>query len=193
MSSVIHIPSQWSTPEFGEVVLQRITSPRGDTTQPEPPKGESNDLFSSAVTPETKFDTEQFRLNNRELTKELPFIAGDTNSGRGEKRQAPAICKRRARRKRNAQKSEVINTPKLLHWEIQPHYQQRQNLSSTLNTAQSNQNLVFQVIPPPVTYVRSGEHSPFTLPPFNPVSLTEVAMERKMGSTQVGSTPHVRV
>lgn len=41
--------------------------------------------------------------------------------------------------------------------------------------------MVFQVIPPPVTYVRSGEHSPFTPLPFSPVSLTEVAVERKMG------------
>ncbi|KAM3187390.1 hypothetical protein ACTXT7_002426 [Hymenolepis weldensis] len=37
------------------------------------------------ITPETKFDKEQFQNGNRELSEELPFISGDSNSGWREK------------------------------------------------------------------------------------------------------------
>lgn len=74
-------------------------------------------MDSTTITPETEFDTEQSHAYNQERFKELPLIADDSYSERGEKKQcplkkAPAIRKRGARRKRNAPKLEATNRQK---------------------------------------------------------------------------------
>ncbi|KAM3178748.1 hypothetical protein ACTXT7_001938, partial [Hymenolepis weldensis] len=83
-----------------------------------PLKTDNDDMSSTTTTPEKKFDAEQFRTYDREHCKEPPFVAGDSNSKRDEKKQCPpeqalATRKRWARRKRNAQKPEVTTPPKL--------------------------------------------------------------------------------
>ncbi|KAM3187888.1 hypothetical protein ACTXT7_001385 [Hymenolepis weldensis] len=74
-------------------------------------------------------------IRARKRSKELPFIADDSNSKRGEKKQySPATLKRRARRKRNAQKPEVTIPQKLLLPETRHQYQQQQNPIGNSNT-----------------------------------------------------------
>ncbi|KAM3179553.1 hypothetical protein ACTXT7_000288 [Hymenolepis weldensis] len=99
---VLEKPSMTSNDKLKFVIFKRIVKPElehangfrpssttnseephpqeGDTTELEPPKADNDDSFTSTTAPETEFDIEKFRSNNRALSKELLFISGDTNS-----------------------------------------------------------------------------------------------------------------
>ncbi|KAM3187331.1 hypothetical protein ACTXT7_002509 [Hymenolepis weldensis] len=93
-------------------VAKEPQSQKRNHSEPDPPQTDSDDSSSTIIIPETEFDTKQSHTYNREHSKELPLIAGDPNSKRGEKKQcsperAHATHKRLAKWKGNAQKPEV--------------------------------------------------------------------------------------
>ncbi|KAM3188260.1 hypothetical protein ACTXT7_000659 [Hymenolepis weldensis] len=73
-----------------------------DNSEPDSPQTDSDNSSSTTITSEREFDKEQSHTYDRECSKGLQSIAGDSNSIRGEKQhrppeQAPAIQKRQAR------------------------------------------------------------------------------------------------
>ncbi|KAM3180779.1 hypothetical protein ACTXT7_015654 [Hymenolepis weldensis] len=55
-----------------------------DNSEPDSPQTDSDDLSSTIITPEKEYDTEQSHTYNRERSKKLYSIAGDSNSTRRE-------------------------------------------------------------------------------------------------------------
>ncbi|VUZ43409.1 unnamed protein product [Hymenolepis diminuta] len=70
-------------------VAKGAQSQKRDNTESGPSQTDSNGSSPIIITRETKFDREQLHTSNREHPKELPSIAGDTNSVRGEKHYCP--------------------------------------------------------------------------------------------------------
>ncbi|KAM3180836.1 hypothetical protein ACTXT7_015529 [Hymenolepis weldensis] len=95
------------------VLYMKKTRPqpqKRDNSEPDPPQIDRYDSLSTIITPETEFDTEQSHTYNRECSKELPSITGDSNSIRGEKQPvARAICSKIAANSRQKKKRLKIN------------------------------------------------------------------------------------
>ncbi|KAM3187335.1 hypothetical protein ACTXT7_002513 [Hymenolepis weldensis] len=72
------------TPEIAELVYDVLekssTTPYNDLKFTVLERMEVDDSSSIIDTPRKGFDAEQFRLDNREPSEELPFIAGDSDS-----------------------------------------------------------------------------------------------------------------
>ncbi|KAM3180690.1 hypothetical protein ACTXT7_015808 [Hymenolepis weldensis] len=56
-----------------------------ENSESDPLQKDSDDSSFTLLTPETKFDIEQFYTAIREHSEELPLIAGDSNFEQGEK------------------------------------------------------------------------------------------------------------
>ncbi|KAM3188507.1 hypothetical protein ACTXT7_000061 [Hymenolepis weldensis] len=115
-----------------------------DNSEPDLPQTDSDDSLSTLIAPETGFDTEHFRTFNREHSEEILSIIGASDSAQGRKQhclpeQVPVTHKRRARRKKNIRKHEVVNPPKGPHLERERQYPQ-QTLPGNSSTTLSRSN-----------------------------------------------------
>ncbi|KAM3179918.1 hypothetical protein ACTXT7_017334, partial [Hymenolepis weldensis] len=151
----------YDDPKFA--ILERMKEPESESSKwllkelmngaakgPQPQKRDNSDPISQMdivhnKCPRNEVDAEQFHTYNRERSKELSFITGDSNSVRGEKQHcplelAPAIHKRPTRGKRNTRKPEVIDPPKMPQSETGCQYPQ-QNLLGISSTTLSHSNM----------------------------------------------------
>ncbi|KAM3182582.1 hypothetical protein ACTXT7_012042 [Hymenolepis weldensis] len=78
--------SKWLGNELIYGGNERSQPQERDESEPDPPQTNSDDSSSTTITPKTESDTHHFHTYNREYSKVLLFIVGDSNSYPGEEK-----------------------------------------------------------------------------------------------------------